>query len=276
MNKYRKDLDLPEDSESAGFNNTPEEDAEENLDIKDLIKDLYDQIPMRLRDFVRINYLSEINIDKLKAIESGEIELTDNLFFELLRESPQYLICRPFQKKIELWRAILFDPTIKDELHDKAADRLKDIGNSLSFIGSGRKSKVGDQDEIYSQYTCFLELIKTVLEKLKKKNPYNIEVAFKEELQSLTAETEKSKKIANAHEFHRLNQKKELIRRLSKYDSDLVSADKYKRERLIDRIKSPTVLAKEVTAKENNISPSSVEKIINKYKKTINPYPPSK
>ena len=65
-------------------------------------------------------------------------ELTNELFFQCIRQSPRYLSYEPFIKKILQWQETLYD---KYEVNGKfkTKENLKKIGIELSFGGSGRR-----------------------------------------------------------------------------------------------------------------------------------------
>ncbi len=96
----------------------------------------------------------------LAAIENGDVELTDNRFFELIKENPMWLSTGPFLRKIIEWQYVLgvsiagtcFGAGMSSpEDSKKAKDNLLRIGNALAYEGQGRPKKV-DDTTIYLKY----------------------------------------------------------------------------------------------------------------------------
>jgi hypothetical protein len=84
----------------------------------------------------------EPNVDSflIEALEDGALEggLTNQLFFELLAESPDYLAFEPVRKRIKEWQETLYDPGSSKDAHDQAKDNLNKIGNVLAMESRGR------------------------------------------------------------------------------------------------------------------------------------------
>jgi hypothetical protein len=107
---------------------------------------------------------SPIDDTIVERIESGDDELTDAYFFELLAESPAYLSQRPFQKRIAEWQgqmdnSLIADgdkrPSIFSETERKAAKlNLLKIGKVLALQQRGRPAKFNDAAIAASFWQC--------------------------------------------------------------------------------------------------------------------------
>lgn len=87
----------------------------------------------------------------LKMIEDGDVELTDDLLFSLIKESPAWLGTKPIQKRIAEWQYMLNNPLFDSRESAKAKDNLQKIGQVLAYEGQGRPEKLGGQ-ELYRKY----------------------------------------------------------------------------------------------------------------------------
>jgi hypothetical protein len=63
-----------------------------------------------------------IDDSTLERIESGELDLTDKLFFKLIRQTPLYLGHWPFQKRIAQWQYCLNNLLYSDVEQRDASD----------------------------------------------------------------------------------------------------------------------------------------------------------
>jgi hypothetical protein len=116
---------------------------------------------------IAVDY-SEVDKTIIRLIENGDIKLTDKLFFNLLKESPQYLACEVFQRKIALWQTIFYDDTIEKRIRYDAKDMLTKIGNTLSFVGSGLRSQIKNHG-IYLDFVNLERRLAPIIMKTKKK-----------------------------------------------------------------------------------------------------------
>ncbi len=114
----------------------------------------------------------------LRLILDGHEPLTDDLFFSLLQESPKYLMYEPFQEKIALWQDLLHDPFVDKTVHSMAGDRLKRIGETLAFVGSGRKQP--DFGPVYLEYVQLIEMLEPFILEGKGLTQERLEKLFNE------------------------------------------------------------------------------------------------
>jgi hypothetical protein len=103
----------------------------------------------------------------LKAIEDGDVALSDNLFFELVMKNATWLSTKPFLKKINEWQFILgtgmagtcIGAGMADsEESKKAKNNLLKVGTALAHEGQGRPKKV-DDTAIYLRYKQLIDSI---------------------------------------------------------------------------------------------------------------------
>jgi hypothetical protein len=90
------------------------------------------------------SYPSPIDETLIEMIENGDAELTDTLFFELLRETPAYLSERPFQKKIAEWQEQVTSPIFEEKQQKSAKLNLRKIGQVLAIGKQGRPKEVNE------------------------------------------------------------------------------------------------------------------------------------
>lgn len=87
---------------------------------------------------------SPLDDTHVEMIESGNEELSDSLFFELIADSPAYLSTRPFQKRIAEWQEILHSPIFGEEDGNISTEQkvaklnLRKIGQVLAIRKQGR------------------------------------------------------------------------------------------------------------------------------------------
>jgi hypothetical protein len=94
----------------------------------------------------------------LERIESEQEELTDQLFFRLIKETPLYLVHWPFQKRIAQWQYCLDNP-VYSIIEQKAAKKnLIQIGKALSSERRGQPVKIPNI-AIYHHYKIAIEEI---------------------------------------------------------------------------------------------------------------------
>jgi hypothetical protein len=67
--------------------------------------------------------------------------LTDELFFECLEESPDYLAYELFRKRIKVWQEILHRDATPDICKSNAKSQLEKVGRTLGWIGAGAPTK---------------------------------------------------------------------------------------------------------------------------------------
>lgn len=108
-----------------------------------------------------------IDENLISMIESGDYELTDERFFELIKESHEYLGSKPFQGRIAKWKCTIGNEiyTVKERKQAKA--NLKKIGAVLAFEGQGAPEKFPDV-AIYGQYRSIEKTIEIFLQKHKE------------------------------------------------------------------------------------------------------------
>jgi len=87
----------------------------------------------------------------LKMIEDGEEQLSNDLFFRLIKESSAWLSTIPFQKKIAQWQYMLDNDMFEPDESKNAKKNLIRIGTVLAYEGQGRPKKV-DDSIIYLRY----------------------------------------------------------------------------------------------------------------------------
>ena len=76
----------------------------------------------------------------VEALENGSLILTDDLFFECLGESPDYLAYEPFRNRIREWQAVLTDGS--KENPKQAKSNLEKVGKVLASVRArGRPAK---------------------------------------------------------------------------------------------------------------------------------------
>ena len=83
----------------------------------------------------------------LDLINAGNVPLTDNLFFKLLKESHQYLQTEPFQKKLSKWTL---------ENNQKMLNRIQTV---LKPERRGRKVSITNEFDIRDKYMKNVKLI---------------------------------------------------------------------------------------------------------------------
>jgi len=129
---------------------------------------------------------SPIDETLLEYIEQNGLD--DTLFFECIRESPRYLSCEPFQKKILKWQEILFGGPKgggktkgKGSEAFKAKENLKKIGFCLAYEGSGRRKDDRLETGIFYEYIMLLEQLESVLTHINTlKSQANKRLSFRE------------------------------------------------------------------------------------------------
>lgn len=115
----------------------------------------------------------------LSMIESGDVQLTDELFFRLLRESPDYINKEPFQTKNSKWTL---------EGNTKMLNRIK------TMLRPERRGRKHSSDDEFETKEIYLNNIK-LLSDFKKKYPDNsarkLNEHFKEEYPELNVDFRK-------------------------------------------------------------------------------------
>ena len=79
----------------------------------------------------------------LERIESGQEELTYQLFFKLIKETPLYLGHWPFQKRIAQWQYCLDNPVYSTVEQKAAKKNLIEIGKTLASERNHERGAVG-------------------------------------------------------------------------------------------------------------------------------------
>ena len=100
-------------------------------------------------------YDAEIDIKLLQEIQDRKVELTDELFFQLLAQSAAYLGTVVFQSKIVSWQEVCLFPENRDKKELKLSrTNLLKIGRVLARSGPGPGSPdLKDGSAIYDIYT---------------------------------------------------------------------------------------------------------------------------
>ncbi|MGA2936384.1 MAG: hypothetical protein ABSF52_04710 [Syntrophobacteraceae bacterium] len=78
----------------------------------------------------------------VEYLDDGSLILTDELFFECLKESPHYLAYEPFRERIKAWQAILHSDSTANVDKSNAKSLLEKVGKTLAWIGAGRPAEV--------------------------------------------------------------------------------------------------------------------------------------
>lgn len=87
----------------------------------------------------------------LKMIEDGEVELTNDRLFDLIKESPAWLGTTPIQKRIAQWQYILGNDLFDDEEWEEAKKNLERISRVMVYQGQGRPRELSGP-ELYRMY----------------------------------------------------------------------------------------------------------------------------
>ena len=83
----------------------------------------------------------------VQIINAGDVQLTDERFFKLLKESPQYLLTETFKKKLSKWTL---------ERNQKMLNRVQ---TKLKPERRGRKVSITDEFDIKEKYMKNVKLI---------------------------------------------------------------------------------------------------------------------
>jgi hypothetical protein len=103
----------------------------DRLKIKQDLLDRQDP-PLSYVHLEIINAPAIVDSTLVEALDTGQMELTDALFFECLEESPDYLAFEPFRKRIKEWQEALQEPSPKKEKERRDAKKnLEQIGKTL-------------------------------------------------------------------------------------------------------------------------------------------------
>jgi hypothetical protein len=128
--------------------------------------------------YIHLEIIDPTSIDSMliEELDAGTLEggLTDELFFELLSESPDYLAYEPFRKCLKEWQGTLHDPESPEDAHNQAKKKLQRIGKVLAGEMRGRPPHdlpgfllKEERDKIKQALTPFLAEAKKMI--LKKK-----------------------------------------------------------------------------------------------------------
>ncbi|MBI9078064.1 MAG: hypothetical protein JEZ02_21885 [Desulfatibacillum sp.] len=106
------------------------------------------------------------NIDEtmLEDILDGDIELTDDLFFELLKETPLWLTTSPFQTRIAQWQCWASDERKEDKymaVRKEAEKRLLHVGRALAGDRTGKSYKLPLREVLVWEYTHLQKLLES-------------------------------------------------------------------------------------------------------------------
>lgn len=94
-----------------------------------------------------------LSAETLKRLECDGF--SDAEFFELLAETPLWLMAPPFQEKLAVWQAIARDPFVLRESREEAQVHLKQVGETLAFVGQGAVKK--DNFMMTTMLYCLIE-----------------------------------------------------------------------------------------------------------------------
>jgi hypothetical protein len=75
----------------------------------------------------------------LRMIENGDVELSDDLLFQLIDGTPAWLGTKPFLKRIVQWQYIVHNAIFDPEEQNAAEDNLRRIGTVL--VPKGQKGR---------------------------------------------------------------------------------------------------------------------------------------
>jgi hypothetical protein len=112
----------------------------------------------------------------LEYLDDGSLILTDELFFECLKESPDYLAYEPFRERIKAWQAILHSDSAPDMDKSNAKNQLEKVGQTLAWIGAGRPTKA--PKDIDFEHFCLVKALKPFWDKNGSLAPSKKRVAF--------------------------------------------------------------------------------------------------
>lgn len=91
-----------------------------------------------------------IDLNIVNLLNKGRIELTDQLFFELLFENPAYLTRAIFQKRIALWQSICRSDSTTQDDKNAARERLHYLGDVLGETKRGPKQQYDEMDLLWA------------------------------------------------------------------------------------------------------------------------------
>ena len=113
----------------------------------------------------------EIDIQLLQEIQDRKVELTDELFFQLLAESAAYLGTVAFQSKIVGWQEVCLFPENREKKELKLSRaNLHKIGRVLARSGPGPGSPDRlDNDAIHNVFENKFRYLETFFEGKKEK-----------------------------------------------------------------------------------------------------------
>lgn len=103
-------------------------------------------------------------IDKtlLSMIKKGSVQLTDDLFFELLKETPSWLKETLFLKKIVQWQYIAGNAMFDTEEQEKARKNLMGISKALAFNEKRGAPVKKPEVDLYRKYIELTKLIQKI------------------------------------------------------------------------------------------------------------------
>jgi hypothetical protein len=108
-----------------------------------------------------INAPATVHSTLVEALDTGQMELTDDLFFECLEDSPDYLAFEPFRKRINDWQEALKKRSTPTKEKRGAKKNLERIGRTFAQEPRGRPST--HDDDVFL-YLGFLETVEPVIQ----------------------------------------------------------------------------------------------------------------
>ena len=109
--------------------------------------------------------------------------LTDELFFECIQGSIDYLAYEPFRNKIKQWQATLNNPASSKEEKEAAKDKMSQISKNLLKLidGRGRPKEFEKHESLfYKRYKDLTEKLEPFLNEVKGLTPHKKRLLFKE------------------------------------------------------------------------------------------------
>ena len=115
--------------------------------------------------------------------DNPNILLTDELFFECIQGSIDYLAYEPFRNKIKQWQETLESPEYSNDEKKVAKDNISQISKALLRLvdGRGRSKKFEKHESIfYKRYKDLINELKPFLNEVKGLTPHKKRLRFKE------------------------------------------------------------------------------------------------
>ena len=143
----------------------------------------------------------------LSMIEVGDVQLTDEIFFRLLRESPGYINEKPFQAMISEWHLT------------GNRKMLNNIQTMLKPERRGRKLAFDDESEVKEKYQNNIKLLSDFKKKYPDGTAWKLNKLFKEEYPELNVDFRKhrsAKELAIDLTADQLKKSEKTIRKIIK------------------------------------------------------------